>query len=430
MELAAGSVLVLLTFIEVFLGYAYEELLFLKYRRPIYKNWKFYVCAMVLALLCGGYRIYHIQGSLIVIVAMSIYMTITCCVIKRRNDLGIISLFLLYNLVVCLLDLAGMSGDIVSFMTGKSSISNTLDIISALVLTRLILMIVYMFIRESLSEYEEPDITTTKKICWVLVVPGSIGIYIFRDVYRVNQNPEIITGFFIFVFFIISCIALYLYFLLHNLKSKKEYLDMQNHIFEEKYTELLKLEKQKSMIYHDFKNSILVLEGYLEAGRNDEAMQYLKEIRLPFVVDHENNCGNPVIDYVVAGKIETAEQHNIKVQKDISDLSQMDVKEYDLCMVLSNILDNAIEANSGLQADKWIVLKIHVSDRMLFVELKNTIFEQPKERNGKLISTKKDSKLFHGMGLESVNKIVEKYNGLFTYEYTKEYFLVKITLFY
>ena len=81
----------------------------------------------------------------------------------------------------------------------------------------------------------------------------------------------------------------------------------------------------------------------------------------------------------------------------------------DVCTILSNLLDNAIEATQKVEESKYIKLIIRRAKYFLFIRVSNPC-KKMKEFEV-LLKTTKDNKNLHGWGLQSVNDVVEKYNG-------------------
>ena len=97
----------------------------------------------------------------------------------------------------------------------------------------------------------------------------------------------------------------------------------------------------------------------------------------------------------------------------------------DLLSILSNVIDNAIEAVIGVNIDRNINIKISKYKEYLFICISNTSNKDPRNIIRKSETTKKD-KLNHGLGFKIVKGIVEKYNGSIEYSYENNLFTIKI----
>lgn len=104
------------------------------------------------------------------------------------------------------------------------------------------------------------------------------------------------------------------------------------------------------------------------------------------------------------------------------------MEEAELGIVLGNLFDNAIEAASQCKLqERNIYLKIGNMNQMFLLYMKNNSVKEPWIKNGRFMTTKKDS-FAHGLGVESVKRIVEKQNGKICFQYDKEHFEVTILI--
>lgn len=93
-----------------------------------------------------------------------------------------------------------------------------------------------------------------------------------------------------------------------------------------------------------------------------------------------------------------------------------------MCILLGNLLDNAIEAEEKLEGMREINLCIR-EEKMIYIKIKNRIGP---DEVGNTTRTTKENEEFHGFGLQSVNEIVDKYNGIIQIEKCSNYFEVEI----
>ena len=93
------------------------------------------------------------------------------------------------------------------------------------------------------------------------------------------------------------------------------------------------------------------------------------------------------------------------------------------------MFDNAIEACENIYTrEKWIYLSLRLINNMFMLCIQNSYEIEPKYENGELLTIKTD-KHFHGIGMKSVKKIVEKYEGTIRYLVTKDRFEVQVSFF-
>ena len=103
-------------------------------------------------------------------------------------------------------------------------------------------------------------------------------------------------------------------------------------------------------------------------------------------------------------------------------------RDFDLCIIFGNLLDNAIEACSKMNnIPKEIFIKVRMQHDIIYIYVKNTSYKYPKKIDGKFITSKKN-KEYHGIGIESVRKSVEKYNGHLDFDYDNNMFRTTIII--
>ena len=102
--------------------------------------------------------------------------------------------------------------------------------------------------------------------------------------------------------------------------------------------------------------------------------------------------------------------------------------EMDLCIILGNALDNALEACEKMPREQaQIITDLHKSGEMLFIEIKNTFKEEPVSGSDGLVTTKRDQKN-HGFGLKTMVQLTKKYDGFIDYETKQGWFCLSINL--
>ena len=99
----------------------------------------------------------------------------------------------------------------------------------------------------------------------------------------------------------------------------------------------------------------------------------------------------------------------------------------DICILFSNLIDNAIEACCKVQDERYLQINVTDSPNILMLTLRNPMTGELL-KDGEGLKTTKEEKNKHGIGLQNVEEIVRKYNGEYYYE-TQEYeFIIKLVL--
>ena len=181
-------------------------------------------------------------------------------------------------------------------------------------------------------------------------------------------------------------------------------------------------------IYHDMKNHILVLRSYAEQRKYAELDEYLARMQeetqaaVPQVY-----TGQPAVDSMLHYKIGSAPDVPVRVEAGIPETLEMD--GFDITVILGNLLDNAIEACRRLEKEeRSVLLSIRLAKNQLFIRMENTFDGQLRTRQGRLLTRKEDGGV-HGLGLENVRRVADKYHGLLETEAEGRIFRTKVMLY-
>lgn len=163
-------------------------------------------------------------------------------------------------------------------------------------------------------------------------------------------------------------------------------------------------------IRHDLKQHFQVALIMLHSGKINEAVDYMEKYN-DTVLDGISNkvfCDNDVVNYIINSKSKICSDRHIKIYIYIAN-EIPEFSDLDLCVLLGNALDNAIEGVSG-EGNNEIYLELRNVDNFFMISVKNTITNSVLEYNPNLISTKNEKEV-HGLGILSMKEVVQKYNG-------------------
>ena len=171
---------------------------------------------------------------------------------------------------------------------------------------------------------------------------------------------------------------------------------------------------------HEFEHHMQVLRDLLEHDEIDAARDYLDRLKKNRSIHTMSVSSNhPVIDVILNQKYQIARENEIKMQIKVNDLSALTVPTDSLVVVLTNLLDNAIEACRRLDGYREIFCSV-LYDEGLYISVRNT--SAPVEIvDGKIPTSKQDS-LSHGFGLMSVTYVLDKLNAEYTFGYDEGWF--------
>ena len=163
-----------------------------------------------------------------------------------------------------------------------------------------------------------------------------------------------------------------------------------------------------------------------------KAVEYLDDLQGPVRELAETvYTGDEAVDYLLNSRVSMAAGEEISLDLQVEFPRRTNLRSGDLCAILGNLLDNALEA-AGKVADpkeRKVTLVIRRIHRMLVIKVENTFTEVRKGDDGELKTTKTDGGL-HGWGLKSVRVAAEKYEGTLQTACEGNRFRAVVTLFY
>ncbi len=178
---------------------------------------------------------------------------------------------------------------------------------------------------------------------------------------------------------------------------------------------------------HDVKNMIVGINTCLDSNDIDAARKYLDDFYKKVVPSKEwIHTGNPFLDSLLSDKLEKITKNNIKIEYD-GLMPTESLKPVDICIVFGNALDNAIEACEKFPKDiqKVISLSIKQFANAILIKITNPIINPVKIHNNNVVSSK--STYGHGIGIPSMRKTVEEYNGQLILKSDKTSFTIEMS---
>lgn len=164
---------------------------------------------------------------------------------------------------------------------------------------------------------------------------------------------------------------------------------------------------------HEYKNQIDCMEQLLNRKQYAKLEDYVKVVHSK--LDKELDAidtNNIIVNAILNTKYQEADRNGIVVVLRVNDLSGMWIKDEDIVTILSNLLDNAIEACKKCDNGKRILkLKFVNEDGMIKIGVKNTFSNPIVYENGEIKSTKLVQTEEHGVGIKNIIEVIEKYGG-------------------
>ena len=367
---------------------------------------------------------------------VSVVFTCICVVaINGQNKLLKTIIVILYYTIVALIDffVAFMCMTVlrnefenIVYVYANSFMESMLFICARLIIAVCICLVVKQRFNESyIREYQRLLLVIMIIMCLVL---RRYQIEIVRMMYEGRAQEGGTTGLSLMGVVLITLFTGIVYLKNKTLEKEKELLIMRDTMVTQKYTELEKAMEKNRQLSHDLKHHMLVLKNYKIEGNYEGIDDYIEEIEQEFFnVERKVWTGNQIADMLLEQKRILAEQEEIAFTIQTVPIVKWLFNDCETCSLLGNVLDNAIEACKRMEmsADRWISIKIENQKQLLFIKIENSVCEAPVMKDGRPVSVKQN-KMRHGYGLKSVERIVNKYEGMIMYQSKDQVFQVKL----
>lgn len=208
----------------------------------------------------------------------------------------------------------------------------------------------------------------------------------------------------------------------------KQEIDLYSKHIEEKENAMLEFRKAR----HDLKNQLIYLLERCEKKEYKELEQFLEQLieSAPYDTLTIAKTDNSVVDALVNYKYSIAKRFGIEFTVKLDIPMRLPFDNVDMCIILGNALDNALEANIRASIKKhYIKLNMRLDIQNLAIVVENSFDGQiNKDKKGKIL-TVKTNKLDHGLGLDSIQRTVNKYHGFMKTSYIENVFVLEIVLY-
>ncbi|CCX93036.1 MAG: ATP-binding protein [Oscillospiraceae bacterium] len=185
----------------------------------------------------------------------------------------------------------------------------------------------------------------------------------------------------------------------------------QRELIETHYREVENMYRQIRGWRHDYRNHIQMMKVLAANGDMDALKAYLDELDTDLnTVDTVVKTGNPMADAILNSKISLARSRNIPTQVDAHIPVKLKMSELDLCCIIGNLFDNAMEASMALPEEKRMIrVYMDMKGTQLYISFTNFTAAKKLSKVGKGFKTSKGEG--HGFGLVRIDDIVSRYDG-------------------
>ena len=229
---------------------------------------------------------------------------------------------------------------------------------------------------------------------------------------------------------IAALIFVLLEYLLQRIMKREEdkTIIYQNKLMKQQMDEIENIYMTMRGWRHDYHNHLQSLKGYLSLNKVEQMKNYLNELETDLdSIDTLYHSGNLQLDSISNAKLAIAEKGQIRIHCDASIPPQLHVSDLDLCVILGNLLDNAIESCRKIKDpdERFIRVYIGILKKQLYISITNATSETVKQRTDHYFTTKRGD---HGHGLKRVDQVVKKYDGYLNRQNEPGVFATEIVL--
>ena len=180
---------------------------------------------------------------------------------------------------------------------------------------------------------------------------------------------------------------------------------------------------------HDIKNQYLVMGVMLKEKRYDEMENYFNSMKTEFAqFPHFTDCGNAALNSIMNMETLKAASLRVNIISKINVPAELSVTVNDLCRILVNLIDNAMEAVQNLpEEERDIILAVKRTGNLVSIHVENRCAGPVAMRGGLPVTTKGDRD-YHGYGMLSMRTVAEQYGGTLTVRVEDGVFLLDVVM--
>ncbi len=271
----------------------------------------------------------------------------------------------------------------------------------------------------------KPSVLRGKWLLFTTLFLAASGTMLYFAFIKFRNVVGISTGVAVFsiVLFTVNIVFFYLADSLARSTERLKEAALLNQQLEIQTEQILALEKSYQTLRkntHDFRNQLQAILELISMGKPQEAESYAQKLLGQQTVRiFAVNSGHPVIDAVLNHKYQRAREQGVDMQLRVNDLSKVSLPTDMLVVLLSNLLDNAIEGCCRMEGVKMILCKL-IAEDTFFLSVRNTSL--PVTIHNGRIPTSKVNKEAHGYGLGRIQYILDKLEGEYTFTYKDGWF--------
>ena len=395
------------------------------------KSYLLFVAQVVVFLMLG----YCIKKNVVIREIIAIFiMSGVMYLLKDADFWKIFIANIFFVTVLILLDLLTLGMIYTLFERfDASDIGNILAGRLSVIIEKTILMLFVFSLKLRTDKKQGRGLSETEWIRFVFFPVFTVIVSLSMSVTFNNTNDMRQANVLYAIAFGMVLMNIFMYYLINDIvereiglkEREEEYAQFRNQV--DIYNTLRdSLERQKERA-HEFKNHILCVDSLAKSRKYMELEKYVSDIQESLYMDRNAiDTNNIIVNTILNEKYNEMIEKGIVFVFKINDLAAIPIEDEDLVVILSNLLDNAIEACEKCEEKKIIKLKFMKEDDMVILSVKNaspTIYSVNSDQK---ITSKELRSDEHGIGIRNIKNAIDKYGGTYSIRSTEREFYFSI----
>lgn len=392
-------------------------------KKSFAKKW-----SMIIGLLYIIAMTINIELKVTSMLLIFIVFALLASISYKISNTKIVLITILTFVIFAILEvLAAVVLSIINSSTVENILATPSTYIEVVLISKLVAYFVARFIKR-LNNSKEKLLVKHGIVFLLLPISTVLILFVISFIsYTTTSNVVKMLIMTVSVILIVANIAMYKLsdFMLLEIKNRNE-AEKKAAIYRQEvknYKELVIIKREDAKFSHDIKHKLFVVNELIKAD-NEEGGKIIEEI-CGMLSENEikNYTDKKSIDSLLNAKRKGMLNEGVEPEIRVCLYQEIKVSEMDLCVILGNLMDNALESVKDMDSK---IIKITITDKgkYLIVNVKNTAEDKPIT----LGKTSKEDKQQHGFGLPNVKEIIEMYDGELTYRYSDGMFSVNIMM--
>lgn len=273
------------------------------------------------------------------------------------------------------------------------------------------------------------DLASEKYYLLIMVFPF-LRIWFVYLLFADKVNNSLVLFGILFIILILNFFLFYLYNKIYELgkeKYEKQFLEEEVQMYARRFETMQQSRDKLRALRHDLLHHLQMLQHFALTGNTEQLVDYIARMNEQIEIATRGvNTGNDAVDAILDFMIEKAKREGTAITVKSSISKEEFISIYDINILLSNLLDNAIEGVKGC-SDKEIHLNIKTEQGLLCICVENQYDGILYQEENRYLTRKNEDG--HGIGLQNVSDIVDKYHGIMKIETENHIFKVNLILY-